>query len=146
MGGRGRGIKLMEPTEKGLAAVGLKLTEMPGQGGFLHRWFQVSLAGQLREQGYAAAVEFERAGKRADVAYEAPDGWVACEIEMSSQGGAMNIKKDLEAGFVRVECYVRTTQIKDEIEKDLAKMGVPEGRNLFRLLSSLLQRVVKISA
>jgi hypothetical protein len=140
--GRGRGIKLMEPTEKGLAAVGSKLAEVPGQGGFLHRWFQAHLAGQLREHGYAAAVELERAGKRADVAYEAPDGgWVACEIEMSAQGAAMNIKKDLEAGFVRVESYVRTSQIRDQIEKDLTKIGVPEGRNLFRFLSFLLQEV-----
>lgn len=140
--GRGRGIKLMEPTEKGLAAVGSKLAEVPGQGGFLHRWFQNRLAGQLREHGYAAAVELERAGKRADVGYEAPDGgWVACEIEMSAQGAAMNIKKDLDVGFVRVECCVRTSQIQEQISKDLAKLGVPEGRNSFRLLSSLLQEV-----
>lgn len=139
--GRGRGIKLMEPTEKGLAAVGSKLAEMPGQGGFLHRWFQTHLARQLREQGYAVAVELERAGKRADVGYEAPGGWIACEIEMSAQGAAVNIKTDLEAGFVRVECYVRTSQIEDQISKDLTKMGLPEGRNSFRLLSSLLQEV-----
>jgi len=139
--GRGRGIKLMEPTEKGLAAVGSKLADVPGQGGFLHRWFQSRLAGQLREQGYAAAIELERAGKRADVGYEAPDGWVACEIQMSAQGAAMNIEKDLEAGFVRVECYVRTSQVEDQIQKDAARIGVPEGRILFRLLSSLLQEV-----
>jgi len=136
--GRGASIKLLEPTEKLLAQFGLRLDQYPGQGSFLHRYFQNHQKGQLQTKGFTAAIEYNLKGKRADVGYETDDGPVAVEVEFSWQGAASNVHKNLAAGFVRVETYAATTDMKRKIEAELARNPVGNGCFYIQLLSSLL--------
>jgi len=121
-GKRGGDLKLLDLTPKALRLLGIGLENRRGQGSFLHKYFQESIAGYLNREGRHGYIEMTLNGKAADVGVTEEDGIVAYEIGlMAADGEAENAIKDLAAGFHRVVVAVREKKMVERIKRRLCR-------------------------
>lgn len=106
--GRGRGKVIVEPQEKLLSLFHLSLSDYPGQGSFLHRYFQQAIKEHLCEQGHDPKIEYDLNGKRADIGYRSQNGEShGVEVELSDRG-LLNLERDMRAGYKTITVLCAT--------------------------------------
>ena len=103
---RGSNPRLAQITEKGYALLDkLKIDyrRPKGKGGFVHQFWQHTIAEWARREGYTAEIEYFRNGKSVDVGLQRDGRTVACEILISgTQKEMFNLEKDIVAGWDEV--------------------------------------------
>jgi hypothetical protein len=150
-GGRGRRFQLLELTDTGrdlLKSFGVEVPCGRGRGGLEHQWWCHTISNWLTDMGLTAVIEDDSQGARVDVAVTTGDRTVAVEIEVSPGHEALNIAKDVAAGFNQVVSLVKepaaVATVKAGIGKDLgdlANRSVHVGclRDYAKVLESAMQ-------
>jgi hypothetical protein len=127
LGGRGGSAKLLELTEEGYAAIGMKPKPGIGRGaGYEHGFWQNQIREHLRnvEGIQKPVIEGILGNKCIDVLVETKElGMIAIEIAMTDAHEKENIKKDIEAGAVRVFEACRDKSVFENVSKILEELS-----------------------
>lgn len=132
LGKQGRPIKLLVPTDAGydhLDARKIKYTRLRGDGSIRHKFWQEKILQHERREGDIARVEFDEAGKRADVGIIRGNERTAYEvvIEGTLEKEISNLKKDLPH-WDRIVFGVENEEVRDRLSRRIGHFLV---ENLF---------------
>lgn len=145
---KGKVFTLTEVTNKGyllLEKLQVSVRRPPGNGGFIHKWWQYGVYAWAVRHGYPAKIEEEVDGKAVDVGIHWEERWTAVEIVMGKKLNKelYNLGKDLERGFDRIVfCAVhqRTLEeLRNKIEEEFNERILESGQVEFMRLRRFLE-------
>ena len=147
-GAKGKVYTLTEVTNKGyqlLEKLQVSVRRPPGNGSFIHKWWQHGVYAWAVRHGYPAKIEEEVDGKAVDVGIHWEERWSAVEIVMGKKLNKelYNLGKDLERGFDRIVfCAVhqRTLEeLRNKIEEEFNERILESGQVEFMRLRRFLE-------
>jgi hypothetical protein len=117
--GRGR-TKILSPTDKGKAILGISEPDADRLGGPEHRYWKKRIAEHLRASGCEVVEEYPIGGGQAIDLVAARDGRrVAIEVETGKSDAAGNVAKCLRAGMEQVLVVATSQPVRTRLLADL---------------------------
>jgi len=112
-------LQLSEKAKNLLNKQALRFLE--SRGGAEHEFWKYKIAEMLKKQGYA--VEFERKinEHKVDLVAVKNGETMAIEIETGKSDAEMNLRRDFEAGFKRVVCFVLLESLANWLREKFSK-------------------------
>lgn len=136
-------IKMFGLTEKAkeiLSRIGINTNKTWRHGGLEHEYWKNRIARHLREFGYRVIEEYPIGGGRTiDLVAEKDKERIAIEIETGKSDAVHNMRRAMEAGFMKVICAALNHKVMEKIANQVIMSDLPpEGETKVITVSALV--------
>jgi len=119
--GKGKTITTIGLTEKGYQFLGIQMPK-GGKGGILHRMIQRAIYIMLKILHLNPVIEFNLAGKLADIGFQLKNQlWAVEVVDNTARFEDSNLIKDFSAGFDHIVFIPKDAKTRSILEKTLSK-------------------------